>query len=174
MCKISHVNPRKPINRAKFELSKIHQKLKKNLTDLIFGMKVGINQIYHYAKFGMNPLNDVQNFHPKLKNCPRTTRRPDDPTTRQTDRRTPHDGNSHLVRWTKVAKKNPTDPIFGVKVTTVQMYHCAKFEADLMNDVQNFPRKRILFTDGRTDGRTDRRRTFCYHNSHRGASHQGD
>ena len=97
MCKISHPNLRKPINRAKFGLSKIRQKLKKNPTDPIFGVKVTTVHMYHCAKFEADPMNDVQNFHQKLKIVHRQT-------DRQMDGQTPHDSNSHLVRWTKVAK----------------------------------------------------------------------
>ena len=88
---------------AIFGHKKIRPKLKKNLTDSIFGVKVSIIHMHLHAKFGVDPLNDVQNFHQKLKIVPRQT---DGQTDRQTDvRRTPRDGNSHLVRWTKVAKK---------------------------------------------------------------------
>ena len=66
MSKISHPNLRKPINRVKFGLSKIRQKLKKNPTDPIFGVTVTTIQMYHCAKFEADPMNDVQNFPPKL------------------------------------------------------------------------------------------------------------
>ena len=52
---------------AIFTLSKICQKFKKNLTDLIFGVKVTTIKVYHCAKFEANPINDVQNFPQKLK-----------------------------------------------------------------------------------------------------------
>ena len=60
---------------AIFRLSKICQKLKKNLTDPIFGVEVITVQILHCAKFGENPLKNVQNFHQKLKIVPRQTDR---------------------------------------------------------------------------------------------------
>ena len=62
MCKISHPNLRKPTNRAKFGLSKIRQKLKKNLTDLIICVTVTTVQMYYCAKFEADLLSDVQNF----------------------------------------------------------------------------------------------------------------
>ena len=40
--------------------------------------------------------------------------------------------------------KTLTATIFAMKVLTVQMYHSVKFEADPMNDVQNFSRKPLI------------------------------
>ena len=58
---------RKQQKMAIFRLSKICQKMKKNLTNPNFRVRVTTINMHHCAKFGVNPLNDVQNFHQKLK-----------------------------------------------------------------------------------------------------------
>ena len=52
---------------ASLRFSKIRPKLKKNLTDPNFGMMVTTIQLHHCARFGMNLLNNVQNFPSKHK-----------------------------------------------------------------------------------------------------------
>ena len=52
---------------AIFRLSKIRQKLEKNLTGPNFGVTVTSIKMYHCAKFGVNPLNNVQNFQSNYK-----------------------------------------------------------------------------------------------------------
>ena len=56
---------------AILRFSKIRQKFKKNRTDPILGVQVTIVHIHHCAKFGANPLNDVQNFQVKPQKTPK-------------------------------------------------------------------------------------------------------
>ena len=74
--------------------------MKKNLTDPIFGMQVTIVHIHHCAKFGANPLNDVQNFHRKLKIA---NVHPDIRTSGHPDDGRHVTAIAILVQWTKMA-----------------------------------------------------------------------
>ena len=71
MCKISYVNTRKCLNKAKFPLLKIRQKLDKNQTAPIFCVEVTTVQMYHFATFEADLTNNVQNFPRKPPNVPK-------------------------------------------------------------------------------------------------------
>ena len=97
-------------------------------------MQVTIVNIHHCAKFGANPLNGLQNFPSKPQNTPKY-------------------GCFQTFKNSPKIEKNLTDPISGVQVTSVHMYHCAKFGANPLNDVQNFHRK-LKIVHGHTDRQT--------------------
>ena len=84
-----------------FQHLKIRQKLINNCSGPISGVLVTNPHMHVPAMFEADPRNGVQNFPQKLQIVDRRQTTDD----RQTDRRTPHHDNSHLVPRTKVAKK---------------------------------------------------------------------
>ena len=76
-----------------FQHLKIRQNLKNNRRGPISGVQVTNPHMHVPARFEADPRNSVQNFPQKLQIVDGLT-----------DRRTLHHDNSHLVRWTKVAK----------------------------------------------------------------------
>ena len=95
-------------------------KFKTNLTDPILGAGVSTTPIYCLCEFPVNPVKMMCIISHlnlgELQNRPKFL----------------------LSKICQKLKKNWTDPIYGVEVTTVQMYHCAQFEAEKWNNVQYF------------------------------------
>ena len=85
-------------------------------------MVLTIIKIYHCAQFEVILLNDVQNFPQKLKKRAKY-------------------GYFQTFENSPKIEKNLTDLTFGEKVTIIQMYYCAKFGANWLNNVQMLPSK---------------------------------